>query len=188
MRPDSIHQVPNSSLRLQATNTGRESSHSIPQGSQNCCSWEMDRFPNPKDGHLTPHYHPMSYFKHVSFKQEYIAEGWIFLEIMASYTHPRAWKENGALTSLRLVQSKVGTQPTPDLLHSSLGTHPSGSANVGWEKDGWMEELKWREKGARLGVGVAAPLWALWRAAEQRCPLTFGKQSQVADAALLVGT
>lgn len=56
-------------------------------------------FPNPKDGYLTSPYHPMPYFKYVSFKWEYIAVGWTFLETMASYSHPHAWKENGTLTS-----------------------------------------------------------------------------------------
>lgn len=59
----------------------------------------MEYFPNLEDRHQTPHYHPISDFKQLSFKQEYIAGGRTVLEIMAHHTCPSAWKGKGALIS-----------------------------------------------------------------------------------------
>lgn len=73
-------------------------------------------FPNPKDGHLHPHYHHMPYLKHFSFKWEYIAAGWIVLETTASCSRICVWKVKGR-----------------DSIYLYLPTHPveptQGSAN-----------------------------------------------------------
>lgn len=101
-------------------------------------------FPNPKDGHLHPHYHHMPYLKHFSFKWEYIAAGWIVLETTASYSRIRVWKVKGR-----------------DSIYLYLPTHPieptqvckPQEANVDWETDGGRRQREREEN----QVTTAAP-------------------------------